>query len=140
MPPNPWLGTHYALNSCLFSADSYLSIHSVVDVGGPQPGCQQQQLKCHEVHRNEQQRPAVRQRLYNRYLVEQNAVALGPGLQSSLRIAEAGDMRGQGTCMMPSRGWKARPAKGLSASCLLYWWCMWCSDLQPHNQPWHRKP
>lgn len=33
------------------------------------------------------------------------------------------------TCMMPSRGWNARPAKGLSASCLLYWWCMWCSDL-----------
>lgn len=24
------------------------------------------------------------------------------------------------TCMMPSRGWNARPAKGLSAFCLLY--------------------
>lgn len=42
--------------------------------------------------------------------------------------------------MMPSRGWKARPAKGLSASCLLYWWCMWCSDLQPQDQIWQRIP
>lgn len=41
------------------------------------------------------------------------------------------------TCMMPSRGWKARPAKGLSASCLLYWWCMWCSDLRAGSRLGH---
>jgi hypothetical protein len=39
--------------------------------------------------------------------------------------------------MMPSRGWKARPAKGLSASCLLYWWCMWCSDLRAGSRGRH---
>ncbi len=34
------------------------------------------------------------------------------------------------TCMMPSRGWKASPAKGLIWSPLLYLWWIMCSQLE----------
>jgi hypothetical protein len=48
---------------------SHPHVDGVVYVCGPQPGREQQQLEGHEVHRDEQQRPAVRQRLHPRNML-----------------------------------------------------------------------
>lgn len=45
---------------------SHPHVDGVVYVCGPQPGREKQQLEGHEVHRDEQQRPAIRQRLQER--------------------------------------------------------------------------
>ena len=59
---------------------SHPHVDGVMYVCGPQPGREQQQLEGHEVHRDEQQRPAVWQRLQVRNIRLENTCNAAAGL------------------------------------------------------------
>jgi hypothetical protein len=132
---------------------AHLGVQVVVDVCCPDGGEEEQHLVSQKVHGHIQQRPGVGQRLQPASAgqaavgiprpaingvstadmpTRQHAVSVtnAPPTWRQLALPGGGTAAPARTCRMPSSGWKARPAKGLIWSPLLYLWWMTCSHLQ----------